>query len=160
MMVNRLINVSKTFFLFQSLEWRADQNIDSILEENWDDLKSVFPYSINTTDRSGFNGFFLVMYFDFGQWDVAKLISEQPSGKERFERFLFAMWEEVEQRLREIQSEGQNVTQSVVIVNVGNFSLEKQGCIQCKFLAVTNLQMFFVVILIEMLIFLNICHYL
>ncbi len=77
--------------------------------------------------------FFSVIYFDFGQWDVTKLISEQPSGKERFERFLYVLWEEVAQRVRELQAEGQNVTQSVVIVNVDNFSLEKQGCIQCKF---------------------------
>ncbi len=79
--------------------------------------------------------FFQVVYIEISQWDVAKLISEQPSGKERFERYLLRFWEEVEQRIRNLQAEGKNVTQAVFIANVDNFSLEKHGCIQCTFLA-------------------------
>ncbi len=50
--VNRFPNNDTDIFL-KNLKWRADEKMDSILEENWDDIRSVLPHSVNTTDKFG-----------------------------------------------------------------------------------------------------------
>ncbi len=75
-----------------------------------------------------------MLYFDIGQWDITKLISEGQTGTERLERYFYKLLEESEQHIRDLQAEGGNVTQFGLIVNVDDFSLEKHGCLQCKIL--------------------------
>lgn len=126
-------------------------------------MHSKFPYNRDTKDRFGRPGkpaklililkcipdlsilisfvmtYFSisVLYFDIGEWDIVKLVTEQKS-TDQLERYFYKLLEETEAHVRGLRSEGQNVTQFVLIINFADYSVQKHGCIQCKFQRIYN----------------------
>lgn len=49
----------------------------------------------------------------------------------RFTRYLDRAFEDVSKQIRDKQARGENVTQSQFLINLEDFSLAQQGCIQC-----------------------------
>ena len=72
----------------------------------------------------------LVILADIGDWDVREAVL---SGKgDELLRYMVRGIESASQRIRTLQSEGKNVTQWQVILNMDNFNLHQHSCLQCK----------------------------
>jgi len=78
------------------------------------------------------------------QWDIRKLLL---AGKrEQLIRILDQMLESGLVRIRNIQGQGGNVTQWIIILDLTNYNLRQHACVNCEFLGnymILKLQLFF-----------------
>jgi len=111
--------------LVDNLKWREENNIDAVLTEDFSDLERDYPYTTDTYDKTGRP----IIAFSFGDWDIRKAVIAGQA--RRFTRYLDRAFEDVSKQIREKQARGENVTQSQFLINLENFSVTQQGCIQC-----------------------------
>jgi hypothetical protein len=73
-----------------------------------------------------------VAFFNIGSWDLRHAIITGQS--EKMTRYLYRNIDFVVNKLRELQEEGQAVSQVNLIVNLAGYSVTQQGCLQCNYI--------------------------
>ncbi|ODN06054.1 SEC14-like protein 2 [Orchesella cincta] len=112
-------------FLLQNLKWRKQQKMDVIHKEDWSDMQHDFPYYIDVVDKKGQP----VITAISRDWDIRNAIV---TGRiRRVLRYLDKAMDEANGLVRTFQLEGQNVTQFILILHMGNFNLFQHGCPRC-----------------------------
>ncbi|ODM98130.1 SEC14-like protein 2 [Orchesella cincta] len=111
--------------LLDNLKWREENDIDNLLSEDFSDFERDYPYTTDTYDKTGRP----MIAFTFGDWDLRKAVLAGQA--RRFTRYLDRAFENVTTQIRAKQARGENVTQSQFLINLENFNLAQQGCIQC-----------------------------
>jgi len=111
--------------LLDNLKWRKENDIDSLLSEDFSDFERDYPYTTDTHDKMGRPMIMLA----FGDWDIRLAVLSGQA--RRFTRYLDRAFEDVSKQIRDKQARGENVTQAQFLINLENFSLTQQGCIQC-----------------------------
>jgi len=124
-------NVEKTLVELQKdLKWRDEQKLSSILSEDWKDMKARFPFSLESSDKTGSP----VLYVDYGKWDVAKYLTEEgDSAINRYKRYSSLMLtEQAKAHVRQLRSEGRDVTQFMLLYNLDGVTPATHNCAQCS----------------------------
>ncbi|CAL8113431.1 unnamed protein product [Orchesella dallaii] len=111
--------------LLDNLKWRQENDIDNLLNEDFSDFEIDYPYTTDTYDKTGRP----MIAFTFGDWDIRKAVLAGQA--RRFTRYLDRAFEDVSKQIRDKQARGENVTQAQFLINLENFSVTQQGCIQC-----------------------------
>jgi len=113
------------FLLFKEQAWRARENIDNILNEDWSDLAQRYYMDESGTDREGRP----IVAADISEWDVrGAVVSGQG---DRLTRYMIRSIESAARHVHEQQLAGKNVTQWIVILNMDKFNLGQHACLQC-----------------------------
>ncbi|XP_035714226.1 SEC14-like protein 2 isoform X2 [Folsomia candida] len=111
--------------LINNLEWRKENGIDTILDEDWSDFEKDFPFDIQGCDKEGRP----VITVPVGDWDIRKAVL---AGKQkRTMRYFDKLFEEITTYIRISQEKGENVKQYDLIVEMSNYNLINQGCAMC-----------------------------
>ncbi|ODM79006.1 SEC14-like protein 4 [Orchesella cincta] len=108
--------------LEKSLQWRIDNKISQIKEEDWEDMKAQFPLTIIGRDKESRP----VMEMDIGNWTA------EPGKSERVDRYMVWILEQLVHHILLAQEEtGSNVTRSVVIADAENLGFRQHLCSAC-----------------------------
>lgn len=111
--------------LMENLKWRKQYNIDAIHDEDWSDMFQDYPYTNDTFDRSGRP----IGAFSLADWDFRKAVT---SGRQvRLFKYMIKLLDEATNAVLRLQSEGKNVTQWKVLMNMDGFNLVQHGCGTC-----------------------------
>jgi len=111
--------------LRENLRWRKEDKIDSIKYEDFSDLASDYPQSIDTYDKAGQP----MGVTDISQWDVRQAVLQ---GKgQRLHRYTIGLVENITGQVCERQQKGMNVTQVVVLLGAEGFNVIQQACPIC-----------------------------
>jgi len=116
----RDLNISKASkMLRESLRWRKDNNIETILE--WEPparFVNEFKYDINGRDRCGRP----IIVIPFGEWDIKKVL--ESSERNVWLKYLDQLVAKVFHQMKE--SEGsEDVSQFVLIIDFAHFSMKQ-----------------------------------
>jgi len=111
--------------MMENLKFREENGMDNVLNEDWSDVESEYPYYVDTEDKEGRP----ILNFNLGEWDLRKGIVQ--GKRDRVIRYLDKGFEELALQIRQKQAKGMNVTQAIFLINLANFNLAQQGCIQC-----------------------------
>ncbi|CAL8080001.1 unnamed protein product [Orchesella dallaii] len=112
--------------MFDFLQWRKSNRIDTIQEEDWSDMIAEHPYRMDVIDLQGRP---VAVGSIGGQWNVRRTFLQ---GKgQRLSRYVYKLVEEVFDRVYEINKKHSNVTQFSVIASLEGFNLFQQGCPLC-----------------------------
>jgi len=66
---------------------------------------------------------------DVADWDIRRgILSGQ---RDRLIRYSFGAFEKGAQIVRQMQADGQNVTQFTMVANFEDFNVVQHGCLQC-----------------------------
>jgi len=104
-------------------EWRRDNSIDSILDE---DCPLDLPYTVDGVDRGGRP----IAFHPFGKWNLRKYVreGEQDVVVRQYQR----MYEEaIRQAFTTSQYTGQDIDQIYVLTDMAGYSLLDHSCIRC-----------------------------
>jgi len=111
--------------LMNDLKWRKEERMDTIDKEDWSDMEEEFPWYLDGYDISGKP----ILTANYDEWDVRKGVL---SGKlQRLMRWMAYAQEAAVRRVRELQTQGKNITQWNFIINMNNFNLVQHACVQC-----------------------------
>ncbi|XP_035711377.1 phosphatidylinositol/phosphatidylcholine transfer protein SFH12-like isoform X1 [Folsomia candida] len=111
--------------LDEHIRWRSENQIDSILSEDWDDFDREYRIYIEGCDKDGKP---VITMFP-GDWDIRRVAL---SGKTKlFLRYLVKLFEEALVTVRAMQESGQNVTQATIICDLAEFNVITNGCPSC-----------------------------
>ncbi|XP_035712244.1 SEC14-like protein 2 [Folsomia candida] len=111
--------------ILKDVQWREDNDIDHILQEDWSDFDREYRVLIEGCDKTGRP----VISIPVGDWDLRRAIVAGQS--ERLKRYFSKLFEEASTLTRKFQENGQNATQGTIIFDMGNFNLIQQGCLRC-----------------------------
>ncbi|CAL8080005.1 unnamed protein product [Orchesella dallaii] len=112
--------------LMKSLQWRKQNRMDNIQEENWTDMMREYPYQIDTFDKQGRP----VGTLSASKWDIRRAVSQ--GRVPRLQRYMYKMLDELNDKLYQVRSNGtKNATQWSAIVNADGFGLFKHACPAC-----------------------------
>ncbi|CAL8079972.1 unnamed protein product [Orchesella dallaii] len=112
--------------LQKSLEWRIDNKIGQIKEENWDDMKLQFPVMFLGHDKENRP----VMEMDIGNWNLK--IAAEAGRSERVDRYMVWILEQLVSHIVLAQQEtGKNVTRAVIIADAENLGFRQHLCSAC-----------------------------
>jgi hypothetical protein len=118
------VNQAETM-LIDNLKWRKENKMDTILKEDFTEFDREYPYQIRFRDKEGKP----IITGNFGDWDLRKLAI---AGKlPMLNRHIDRAFENATQSVRNLQGEGQLVAQFDFIINMENYNLQQQGCLQC-----------------------------
>ncbi|ODM88861.1 Protein real-time [Orchesella cincta] len=118
------ISDAKTM-LFDTLKWRKENKIHSILQENWSDLEQDFPANFESSDKM----FRPICTMEMGEWDFRLAVLTGKS--QRLNRYLAYIIERYVSDVFKAQAAGRNVTRALVLVDAEGFSLRKHACPLC-----------------------------
>jgi hypothetical protein len=111
--------------LMSSLKWRAQNKMDTVLQEDWSGFKSRFPYLIHGEDKEGKP----LIFFNVGIMDLRSVTISGETNK--FNRYIDSAIEEACRKVRNLQETTTNVTQGVLIIDIAGYNLHEHGCPQC-----------------------------
>lgn len=135
----------------QNLKWRKQHKIDGIRDEDWSDFVLDYPYTNDTFDFAGrpskrklaindsnptFTSLSHVMFtylvgaFSISDWDFRR--ASTSGNQMRLFRYMTKLLEEATVSVIKLQSEGKNVTQWKVLMNMDGFNLIQHACGSCK----------------------------
>ncbi|OXA47457.1 Patellin-2 [Folsomia candida] len=112
-------------FFLKNVQWREDNDIDHILQEDWSDFDREYRVFVEGCDKSGRPVFSILV----GDWDIRRAVVAGQS--DRLKRYFNKLFEEASTLTRKFQENGQNATQGMIIFDMGNFNLIQQGCLRC-----------------------------
>ncbi|CAL8098304.1 unnamed protein product [Orchesella dallaii] len=93
--------------------------------ENWSDLASDYPATIDSYDKTGRP----VGVIDLYHWDIRRAVLQ---GKgQRLLRYVINLTENITRQMYERQELGMNVTQVVVLANADGFNVIQHACPLC-----------------------------
>jgi len=111
--------------LRENLKWRKENNMDTILDEDFSELDRDYPFQIEYEDKEGKP----IVTANFGDWNVRTIAL---AGKiQTLNRHIDRGFEMATAKVRKLQAEGKVVTQWDFIINMENYNLVQQGCLQC-----------------------------
>ncbi|ODM88856.1 Protein real-time [Orchesella cincta] len=111
--------------LLESIKWRKDNNVKSILQENWSDMEQDFPATFNTIDKLNHP----IVTMELGDWDFRAAVLVGKS--HRLNRYLMYINERYMRSVFDAQAAGKNVTRVLVLVDSEGANLRKQACPLC-----------------------------
>jgi len=111
--------------LLQNLEWRKENNMDDILNEDFSDFQGEYRYSIEGCDKEGRP----VVSVFLGDWDLRKIVLSGQS--ERLRRYIDYLIEEVNVLIRKTQEKEILLTQFSLVIDLNNYNLVQHGCPLC-----------------------------
>ncbi|ODM94174.1 SEC14-like protein 2 [Orchesella cincta] len=111
--------------LMKNLQWRKQNRMDSIQEENWTDMMREYPYQIDVVDKQHRP----VGTLSAKKWDIRRAVSQ--GRVPRLQRYMYKMLDELNTKLYETRKNGTNVTQWSAIINADGFGLLKHACPSC-----------------------------
>lgn len=82
---------------------------------------------VGSREHQSFNA--LITYYITLQYSM--FFFSKTGDLQKFNRRTIKGFEEVTHKIRQLQAKGKMVTQAVYIVNMDNFNLAQQGCLQC-----------------------------
>ncbi|XP_021959846.2 SEC14-like protein 2 [Folsomia candida] len=111
--------------LLKDVQWREDNDIDHILQEDWSDFDREYRVLVEGCDKSGRP----VLSLPVGDWDLRRAIVAGQS--DRLMRYFSKLFEEAAMVTRWFQKNEQRAVQATMIFDMGNFNLIQQGCARC-----------------------------
>ncbi|ODM94176.1 SEC14-like protein 2 [Orchesella cincta] len=112
--------------MYDFLDWRKTNRIDSINDEDWSDMIAEHPYRMDVVDLQGRP---VGVGSIGGNWNVRRTVLQ---GKlPRLNRYAYKLVEEMFNRVYEINMKQPNVTQFSVIASLEGFNVFNQGCPLC-----------------------------
>ncbi|CAL8148532.1 unnamed protein product [Orchesella dallaii] len=111
--------------LRENLRWRKENKIDNIKYEDFKDMESDYPYTIDTYDKIGQP----IGALDISEWDLRRAVLEGKSS--RYNRYTVALVENITGQVCERQRKGMNVTQVVVLLYADGLNVVQQVCPIC-----------------------------
>jgi len=111
--------------LTQNLQWRKQNRMDKIQDENWTDMIREYPYQIDTVDKNGRP----VGTLSAKKWDIRRAVSQ--GRVPRLQRYMYKMLEDLTDKLHEARKTNKNVTQWSAIINADGFGLFQHACPSC-----------------------------
>ncbi|XP_021953391.2 SEC14-like protein 4 [Folsomia candida] len=120
--------------LTENLEWRKENDMENILNEDWSDFESNYPIELQGCDKEGRP----VSSGNADDWDVRGVTV---SGKlHRGIRYIDRVIEEASAIVRAMQENGDNVTRLVQLIDMRQFNFVQHGCPVCITLYVYAIQ--------------------
>lgn len=138
----------------QNLQWRKQNRMDTINEENWTDMTREYPYQTDTIDKDGrpgtkpwlklkmktfcihlalshFTPFYEITVgtLTAKDWNIRRAVSRAHTP--RLQRYMYKILEDLTNKLYQIRMEGKNVTQWSAIINADGFGLLQHACPSC-----------------------------
>lgn len=111
--------------LRDNINWRQQHKMDTIDSEDWSDMTDDFPYDADTFDKQGRP----IGTLNIAPWNFRSMAL---TGKlPRLLRYMDKLLEEATQSVVKQQTEGKNVTQWKVILNMEGFNMMQHGCALC-----------------------------
>ncbi|ODM99496.1 SEC14-like protein 2 [Orchesella cincta] len=111
--------------LNEHFKWRKENKIDQINDEDWTEFERETPWYLDGVNKAGFP----VAELPFGDWNVRRVAL---SGKlPKLLRYCFKLFENVEERIRNLRAQGKNVTQWGFIGDIDGFTIQTQACPIC-----------------------------
>ncbi|XP_035715534.1 uncharacterized protein LOC110859642 isoform X2 [Folsomia candida] len=111
--------------LRENLRWREENEMDTILDEDWTEFNSQYRFNLDGCDDNGAP----VAVLFVGEWDMRRAALAGQSDKMR--RFIDKCFEEVTTVLRNMQAHGSNATRPNLILDVASLSVQVQACPRC-----------------------------
>ncbi|XP_035712428.1 SEC14-like protein 2 [Folsomia candida] len=111
--------------VLKDIQWREDNDIDHILQEDWSDYDREFRVLVEGCDKTGRP----VLSLPVGDWDLRRAIVAGQS--DRLMRYFSKLYEEAAMVTRWFQKNEQRAVQATMIFDMGNFNLIQQGCARC-----------------------------
>ncbi|ODM90798.1 SEC14-like protein 4 [Orchesella cincta] len=112
-------------YLQETLQWRQLNSMDSIDTEDFSDIEKDFPLFLDGVDKKGR----VILEGFFGEW---KLRTAVIAGKlPKLKRYGVKAIEDATRKVRELQYQGKNVTQWVMLLNMEGFNLRETACPSC-----------------------------
>ncbi|OXA63243.1 hypothetical protein Fcan01_01172 [Folsomia candida] len=123
--------------LLKNLEWRKEQNMDTIHSEDWSDMWGAdFRYFTEGRDKLG-RPFMVVEMLTA---DPRKIVLQ--GNGDRLVRYVDKAIDEACQLVQELGEKYGNMTRGNAITNLDGFSLIKHGCIRCLPFLIRNVVSF------------------
>lgn len=95
--------------------------MDQIFDEDWSDFSSEYPLAIKSYDKHKQP----IVVIQMGKWDFRKVLL---SGKrDRMLRYIYKMFEGLDQEIYKQQKKGFPVTRSVEIADLAGFAAKTHG---------------------------------
>jgi len=113
--------------LDKALQWRLDNKMDSILDEDFSQFERSYPFILDGHDKDGRP----VIIFEFGKYDLRRIgISGNYNA---FLRYLDRYMELAVSKIREANAETpeKHISQAVMIIDLNGFNIRQHMCIQC-----------------------------
>jgi len=117
--------------LVKNIEWRAENKMDKIDDEDWKDFQEKFTYTIGGADKEGRP----LVQMIFKDWNVTKVI-ESGQG-DRFARWHYKYMEDLTKHVRSLQKEGKKVSRFSMIADADGFNQVDHGCPSCMEMYIT-----------------------
>jgi len=104
-------------YMLSEAEWRYENKMDKIHDEDWSILESEIPMKVEGFDRLGRP----ILYIDMGEWDTRRLIL---SGRgDQILRWVYKNWEESRLQIEEQVKQGHNVTRWIALIDLKGTNL-------------------------------------
>ncbi|OXA44535.1 SEC14-like protein 4 [Folsomia candida] len=110
--------------LMNMVSWRQENQMDTILQEDWAKSDYEFKIYIEGCDRDKKPVISVSV-----DWDIRRMVISGESKK--LMRYIDRTFEEAEQMARRMIADGQNVTQLTMMFDLSNFNLIEQACGRC-----------------------------
>jgi len=121
--------------LDEHIEWRKENDMDNIHNEDWSDMTKDYPYEVYGYDKEGRP----VGTVSIATWDIRKAVMQ---GKmPRLQRYMSKMLDEISLKVINLRKEGNTtVTRWVLLTNVEGFNVIQHACSSCTSLWVNFLR--------------------
>ncbi|OXA42016.1 hypothetical protein Fcan01_23236 [Folsomia candida] len=111
--------------LQENLRWREENEMDTVLEEDWTQFNNQYRFNLDGCDDNGAP----VAVLFVGEWDMRRAVLAGQSDKMR--RFMDKCFEEVTTVLRNMQARGSNATRVYIIFDLAWVSFQVQVGSRC-----------------------------
>jgi len=111
--------------LTKAINWRKENNIDSILKEDFSTFSRTCPYHLRGHDTDGRP----IVTFGLASCDLRKAVIAGDISK--FERYTGSILERCISAVNDLQKSGKDIREGVAIMDVGGFNLRQHGCFRC-----------------------------
>jgi len=112
--------------LLQHFEWRKENRIDQLDDEDWSDFQENFPWNLDGVDKEGRP---LVQIVIKDSWNATKAL-ENGQG-DRLARWVYKFLEDASKLVRSLQKEGKKVTRFSEVADTDGFSPVDHACPAC-----------------------------
>lgn len=116
----------KTFILYQTLKWRADNKIDTILNEDFSNMREDFVIHTDSHDKKGRP----IVAVNIGHWDLRAVVLQGRIAQ--LLRYFYWFHEILLSKIVEAQQRGEHVTRGILLVDLDGYNFYQQTCPACE----------------------------
>jgi len=117
--------------LVKHIEWRAENKIDKIDDEDWQDFQEKFTYTLGGADKEGRP----LVQMIIKDWNVT--IAMASGQGDRLTRWFYRYMEASTKRVRSLQKEGKKISRFSIIADADGFNPVDHGCPSCMSMYIT-----------------------